>query len=411
MDDQTQRTTPAPRPDTGPFDPRAPLPGAPDPWAASEMPALRAGPPYAMTEMIAAEPALARRIVGRLAGSDGAAARLAGAVHATAGSGRPIVVTGCGTSEHGALAVAEILRDGLGAIRQTVSAGSVMAAQALELALEPPAGGLCIGVSHEGGTWATNLALAAARGAGCTTALITVSGRSPGAELADIVIETGEMDQSWCHTIGYVSPILAATAVASHLAATPAAPEALAGLLQAGLDQADGAASIGAAVAAADHVVVIGSGADRTAARELVLKIEEGCWVPAAMRDLETMLHGHLPSTGRSTALVLLLTDRRARPARVARARQLLEAAAEIGLPAGAVIAAEASPGLPDELTPAGRVTVPDAPELPASVASLVGTATPLQLVAERAARTRGTNPDPIRRDDPVYREAAARAE
>ena len=42
-----------------PFDADAPLPGAPDPWASSTMPEVRAGPPYAMTEMIAAEPALA----------------------------------------------------------------------------------------------------------------------------------------------------------------------------------------------------------------------------------------------------------------------------------------------------------------------------------------------------------------
>jgi len=50
------------------FDPEAPLPGAPDPWAGSEMPARRPGPPYAMTEMIAAEPALAERLVGRMQG-------------------------------------------------------------------------------------------------------------------------------------------------------------------------------------------------------------------------------------------------------------------------------------------------------------------------------------------------------
>ena len=48
------------------FDPNAPLPGAPDPWAGSEMPAGRYGPPYAMTEMIAAEPALGERLVRRL---------------------------------------------------------------------------------------------------------------------------------------------------------------------------------------------------------------------------------------------------------------------------------------------------------------------------------------------------------
>ncbi len=411
MDDQTDRFPPPSPPGTGVFDPEAPLPGAPDPWAGSEMPALRDGPPFAMTEMIAAEPALARRLLARLAAPDGAAARLAGAIHATAGSSLPIVVTGCGTSEHGALAVAEILRDGLARIRQTVGPGTVLALQAFELALEPPPAGLCIAVSHEGGTWATNLALEAARQRGCMTALITVSDRSPGAGLADIVVETGEQDQGWCHTVGYASPILAASAVASHLAPPPSAADAVASLLQSGLDRADGAARIGAGVAAADHVVVIGSGADRTAARELVLKIEEGCWIPSAMRDLETMLHGHLPATDASTALILLLTDRRARAPRVDRARQLLEAAAIIGMPVGAILAAEAATELPGELTPAGRVTVPEAPGLPASVAALVGTITPLQLVTERAARARGTNPDPIRRDDRAYREAAARAE
>ena len=48
------------------FKPDAALPGAPDPWAWSTMPAWRDAPPYAMTEMIAAEPALAERLVRRL---------------------------------------------------------------------------------------------------------------------------------------------------------------------------------------------------------------------------------------------------------------------------------------------------------------------------------------------------------
>ena len=42
------------------------LPGAPDPWVPSEMPAWRDGPPYLMTEMIAAEPKLAARLAHRL---------------------------------------------------------------------------------------------------------------------------------------------------------------------------------------------------------------------------------------------------------------------------------------------------------------------------------------------------------
>jgi hypothetical protein len=54
---------------------------------------------------------------------------------------------------------------------------------------------------------------------------------------------------------------------------------------------------------------------------------------------------------------------------------------------------------------------VDEARSLPAPVAALLGTATPLQLLTERIARARGTNPDPIRRDDPRYAEASAAAE
>ena len=62
-------------------------------------------------------------------------------------------------------------------------------------------------------------------------------------------------------------------------------------------------------------------------------------------------------------------------------------------------------------LTPAGRLLVSEAPTLPAPVAALLGTATPLQLLTERLARARGTNPDLIRRDDPVYLAASAAAD
>ncbi len=53
----------------------------------------------------------------------------------------------------------------------------------------------------------------------------------------------------------------------------------------------------------------------------------------------------------------------------------------------------------------------PRRPSLPAPVAALFGTATPLQLLTERLARARGTDPDPIRRDDPRYLAAADAAD
>jgi glutamine---fructose-6-phosphate transaminase (isomerizing) len=393
------------------FDPTAPLAAAPDPWQSTSQPSLRDGPPYHLTEMIAAEPELAVRILDRLADPQGPAGRLAGEIGQAASNGASIVVTGCGTSEHAAQGVVDILRDALRGAGLLAGPGAILAAQAFELALDPPTSGLVIGVSHEGGTVPTNRALAAAAAGGARIALITASGGSPGAQMAEMVVETVELDHSWCHAIGYVSPLIAAGAIGAHLASRPIDADAVRSLLAAGTRDEAGAEAIAARLVDARTILVVGSGADRPAARELVLKIEEAAWVPSAMRDLETFLHGHLPSTDETTGLVLILTDRDGRTDRVARARQALEAVAVLGVRSAAILARDLDDELPAELTPAGRLLVDEAPSLPAPVAALLGTATPLQLLTERIARARGTNPDAIRRDDPRYKAAADAAE
>jgi fructoselysine-6-P-deglycase FrlB-like protein len=400
---------------TGPgaFDPEQLLPGPPEPWQGADQPVDRAGPPWFMTEMILAEPAFGARCVARLAeqGPGGWVAQLVAALREAAADGAPVIVVGCGTSEHGALGAAEILRDAW----QTAGlpATGPVAVQAFEASLAPAQGGLCIAVSHDGATWATTQALDAARAAGATTALITVSGRAPGARGVDIVIETVERDQSYCHTIGYTSPLLAAVAIGSALTGEPVDPGPVRALLAAGLDERATAAAeaIAAGLAECRPILSVATGADRTAARELVLKLEEGTWIPAASRNLETFLHGHLPSTDAGTGLVLIMTERRARTERVARARQALEAAGVVGIRTAAILSADVSNSLDPALTPLGRIVVPEAAGLPAPVASLLSTATPLQLLVERLARVIGTNPDPIRRSDPRYAAAAARAE
>jgi glutamine---fructose-6-phosphate transaminase (isomerizing) len=393
------------------FDPERPLPGPPDPWTASDPPAGRVGPPYFMTEMIGAEPALSRRVLGHLAGPSGPAAVLAAVLRDTAGTGAPIMVVGCGTSEHGALGLAAILRD---AMRSAGLRGpGPVARQALEAALEPQERGLCIGISHEGGTAATIRAMEAARATGALIALVTVSERAPAGLLADVILATREQDQSWCHTIGYLAPLLAGVAVGAVIRQAVDSADRVQALLAAGLTASATASTEAVAreLAATRHLVIVGSGADRVAGRELTLKIEEGAWIPSSYRDLETFLHGHLPATGADTGLVLLLTDRVGQAERVGRARQLLAAVGAVGVRAAAILSESAAAALPDSLTPAGRLVVPDEPDLPAPVASLFATATPLQLLTERIARERGTNPDPIRRDDPRYANAAALAE
>jgi fructoselysine-6-P-deglycase FrlB-like protein len=366
-----------------------------------------------MTEMIAAEPALAERLVSRLV-EDPSAGLLAVALREAATAGAAVTVVGCGTSEHGALGVAETLRD---AWRQAGLPGNgPVAAQAFEASLAPQ-GGLCIAISHDGGTWATGQALEAERAFGARTAIITVSGRASGAQGVDVVVETLERDQSYCHTVGYVSPLVAAHAVGLILVGDagqgPKDAMAIRQLMAAGVrpEASAAAEAMAAELGRARPILVIASGADRTAARELVLKLEEGTWIPSASRNLETFLHGHLPATDPGTALVLILTERRARSERVARARQALEAAGVIGVRVGAILSADVAAELDPSLTPIGRIVVPEAPALPAPVAALLGTAIPLQLLVERLARVVGTNPDPIRRDDPVYAAAAARAE
>jgi fructoselysine-6-P-deglycase FrlB-like protein len=368
-----------------------------------------------MTEMIDAEPALAVRLLARLADASGPAANLAAAIRATAQRGRPIIVTGCGTSEHGAQGTVEILRQAMrhsGLPWRLGESGVPTAAQAFEASLEDELGGdgaLVIGVSHEGGTWATNLALERARASGSTVALLTVSDGSPGAALADIAVTTLELDQSWCHTVGYVSPILVAAAVGAHLSGKAINPDAAGRLLGAGLapDAAQATDRLAGSLAKVDRLIVVGSGADRVAARELVLKVEEGAHLPAAMRDVETVLHGHLAGIDERTGVVLILTDPARREGRGARAAGVLRATTELGSRNGAILGEDYLPAIPEALIPAGRLVVPVAPGLPPVVAALLGSAVPLQLLTERLARVRGVDPDPIRRDDPAYLRAA----
>ncbi len=372
------------------FDPEAPLPGAPDPWRPSTMPERRDAPPYNMTEMIAAEPALAERLARRTATStdlDGLTQEIreAGEAH------RSVIVTGCGTSHHAAMAAATML----------AGTADVRAVEAFELLRRPIGGAPVVAISHEGGTWATTQALEAARAAGATTALITVSDRSPGAALADILITTEEQDQSWCHTVGYLSPLVVAAALRSRLGGDTLDITSLRALLQ-GADAVAATEATAAALARCDRVLIAGSGIDAVSARELALKIEEGARLPAVARELEEVRHGHLAAAGARTGFILFLTDTDAAdPLLPDRARAVLRSASALGMPAAGILAADIGDDIPLALTPAGRLPVPLAGALPRVVNGAIGAAIPLQLLAERLARARGVNPDTLAREDP----------
>jgi fructoselysine-6-P-deglycase FrlB-like protein len=355
-----------------------------------------------MSEMIAAEPALAERLIHRL--SNDAVEQLAAAISEAVSAGRPVLTTGCGTSEHAAMGIAALLNEAL----DLGTGRAVRSIQALETLARPMTEGLLIAVSHEGGTQFTNEALRVARASGARTALITVGGGSPGAALAEIVVRTEEQDQSWCHTVGYLSPLLVGVVLAARLSRSKVDALAVRALLD-GADDPHAAASTASALAGIDRLLMAGAGADYVSARELALKVAEGARLPTAAHELETVLHGHLAAATRWTGLVLVLTTpgHREGPIRERSAR-VLSAARALAVPAAAILSAEVAPSVPEDETPAGRIVLPRTGRVGGVAGSLLGSAVALQLLTERLARARGVNPDTLAREDPA--QAAAHA-
>ena len=195
------------------FDPSAPLPGPPDPWDSAPTPSRRAGPPYHMTDMIAAEPALAGRIVERLAGRRRPAAGLADAIRAAldgrrAGRRHRLRHVRARRRWPSPRSCARRPRrpacDGAGSRR----------AQAFELSLARRRAGSSSASRTRAATAPRTPRWRRPGPPARRPRVITVSGRLAGRRRwPAIVVETGELDQSWCHTVGYLSPILAAAAV------------------------------------------------------------------------------------------------------------------------------------------------------------------------------------------------------
>ncbi len=318
----------------------------------SDTPELRAGPPWAMEEMILAEPGLVEAIL-----ASPAAVEAAESIR----EGGPVVIVGCGTSEHAAMAGAALL-DG------------AHARDAFEASLDPQDGGVLIAVSHEGGTAATLAALEAAKAA--RTILITASDVTA----ADIAIKTPLVDTSWCHTVGYVSPLLAFTAISGAADAATCAR-----VIDDTLAQRARFVELAQQLGNVDRLIVSGSGLDEITARELALKIEEGTHIPTTPLGIEKVLHGHLPAADERTGIIVIRVDPHEGARRDARAAQVVAAADELHMPA---------------------ITIDGLPQGHPLLAGAIA----LQLLTLELAHVKGTNPDLIRREQPAYKAAAAAA-
>ena len=376
------------------------------------MPSRRDGPPWHMTEMIEAEPALAERLLARLADPSSPAGALAER------SERP---PSAARDRRHRLRHERARRPGGGGDPARGDAqrvglplaprrgGAPVAAQAFEGSLED---GL-------GGGRARDRRSATRAGRGRRTGRSSGPGppgpasrssrqdRSPAPRWPTSSSTTGELDQSWCHTSATCrrsSPRLRSGRTSR---AGPSTRRRSVALLAAGL-QGDAVAAVellAEALRRPERIIVTGSGVDRVAARELALKLEEGTHIPASARDLETLLHGHLAGMDERTGLVLIAggrDERRSPPSPSCRRtprrrRDRLHDRRDRGSDLRRRVRGRRT---------AGRAERRDSRASPSRGRPL-GTAVPLQLLTERIARIRGVNPDPIRRDDPAYLRAA----
>jgi glucosamine--fructose-6-phosphate aminotransferase (isomerizing) len=374
-------------------------------WHTEDFPELRAGPPWVMQEMIAAQPAVVEALLSSPPPDTRAAAE---AIAAALEDTRPVTVCGCGTSEHAAHAIAALLS---AAVRSGHPA-LVRARPAMSAALDPSPG-VCLAVSHDGGTRATNLALHAARAAGAITIAIT---NQPGAAVArdaEHLLVTPRHDDSWCHTMAYTSALAAGGALAVHLGGPGAEPAAARELLEHATRLPD-AAAVAARLAGTRVVLCAGAQVDHVTARELALKIAEGARLPTIALELETVLHGQLAGHEPADALILVaITDHPERERIARRAALVARAAAAIGLPVAGLLSGAYDRMLPTKLTPAGRLVLelPGPDRVYPRLAGLLAGAGALQTLTLELAHARDTNPDLIRREEARYRQAAHEAE
>jgi glutamine---fructose-6-phosphate transaminase (isomerizing) len=374
-------------------------------WHTDAFPELRPGPPWVMQEMIAAQPAVVETLLSSPPPGTSAAA---GAIAAALERDRPVIICGCGTSEHAANGIAALLSAAL----DPRQAALVQARSAMSAALDP-APGACLAVSHDGETRASTLALLAARAAGADTIAITHQDDAGVARAAEHVLVTPRHDDSWCHTVAYISALAAGAAIAGHLGPFSAEPAAARRLLERATSSTDGAL-IADRLANRRVVLCAGAQADHTTARELALKIAEGARLPTLALELETVLHGQLAGHESTDALILVaITDHPERERLARRAAHVARAAAAIGLPVAGLLSDAYDRALAAELTPAGRLVtaLADPDILDRRLAGLLAGAGALQTLALELAHARHINPDLIRREQAPYRHAAQEAE
>lgn len=298
-------------------------------------------------------------------------------------AGRPVVLTGCGTSLFAAQLAADYITQ-LGGDVRAVSSRAL-----LERSSGLPHDRTVVAFSHSGGTPAVLDLLAACKSQSVGSVLVTGFADSEAAALASAVVPTGyAQERSWCHTISFTLSSLAGllllgSAAASGLPAGIALPQpAKVSSAVEELLTKEGKVRDAAAGLRPGSTFVLSSGEAMALAPELGLKLAEAAYVQNLPLELEQFFHGYIPAADRDSTVIAFLP-----PSARARADDLRSVAGIVGFHLIALDLAALK-----ELAP-----TTDATSFPWVAATY------LQLFAYHVALSRGTDPDKLRREDPIY--------
>ena len=364
-------------------------------------PELRSAAPWVMEDMIEAQVMLPEALGDSLASS---APQLVEMMHAAADAGEPIVVSAVGTSGHSARAVALILNGAMG--ESAVAAGPAEARES-PTRLWHLAGGACASRSPTAGCLPRRCGRWLPLARRCEDRLGHGGRQHAARDIADVVLVTPLRDKSYCHTVGYTSPMLAGFYLASAYRQEEFPAAGLGRYLGELLTMRTRALEIGGELGKVERLVSAGSLIDVPTARELALKVAEGAWVPTTMLGVEDTLHGHLVAHDANSALVVVVTGGPGADRAAEGAHELLMAAGKIGLQTAAILSPDLEGAILSEDVTAGKLVIPHA-ALPELVTSLLGGAVALQLLTVGLVHARKTNPDLLRREQAPYREAVA---
>jgi glucosamine--fructose-6-phosphate aminotransferase (isomerizing) len=291
-----------------------------------------------------------------------------------------IFLVGTGTSYHAAWAAEYIFKN-------SVKNKRVSSFTAINFALygeELSNNDVVMIFSHRGTKKYSLQSLEKAQQASAKTILITGKQKHIEANIADVVIQTVEQEESSAHTIGYTS----ALAIIVGLVNGPLTD--LAKILDQSLELEDSIHSQADGAKDCRKIWSVGGGPSEVTAKEVALKIKETSYTQAEGVGNEELMHGPFQSAEPEDFFILIAPNGKTQR----RTLELVEAIKAIG--ANYLIISDAEF---DQMT----ITVPVTAEEYTTISCIL----PLQLFSYYLALDKDTNPDNFRLEDPRFAKAA----